>query len=131
MVKRILPILLAALLLTGCQQKVPVRVVESIVVTAGEGPLARQRVYRQEEAMRPVLNALRLLGSRVNPDRDPENLPIPCWRITLIHSDGSHRDYRLRGSRSIQENQGAWQQCDPDRMEDLILLLRSLPEPPL
>lgn len=127
--KKIFALLLALVLLSGCHQKQKTegwRVVTHITVTCEDNCTLTRRTYFREEKMRPILNALRQLGQRFTPDRDPETLIARTWCITLTHSDGSQRFYRIKGDRYIQENRERWQQTDPQKIMDLDLLFQQM-----
>ena len=125
MKKRIIPILLAALLLAGCHQKhadaFPV-VTKIEVMRENTG---HRQIYIHDAQMRPILNALRLIGHRHRPERDPETLDLPAWSVTVTHSDGSAQKYRIKADLYIQEGRGPWQQADPERLEALTALLEA------
>ena len=126
--KKIIVFLLTAVLLTGCHQRQAAEafpVVTSVTVVR-EGR-SQPVQYTDEAEMRPILNALRLLGHRFKPQTDPEALNAPVWSITLRRSDGSSQLYRVKGDLYIQEGRGPWRQTDPDRLTALTALLRAHP----
>lgn len=128
--KKILALLLAFSMLSGCHQKREPedwRVVTQITVTCEDQCTLTRRTYFREEKMRPILNALRQLGQRFTPETDPETIIARTWCIALIHSDGSQRFYRIKGDRYIQENRDSWQQGEPEKLKDLGLLIQQLP----
>ena len=130
MARKMILLILTLALLTGCHQRPDTdefRVVTRITVTCESHCDLTRRTYIREDKMRPILNALRLLGHRFKPETDPETLNARTWCITLTHSDGSQHLYRIKGSLYIQENRDPWQQADAEKLMELALLIQQLP----
>ena len=126
----IMRILLLTLLLGGCSVKETVssqRVVTEITVTCQQDGTLSRKIYNDANKMRQILNALRQVGQRFDPDIDPEELPLRSYCILLTHSDGTQRIWRTKGDRYIRQCRGPWQQADPKRISQLELILQSLP----
>lgn len=132
MAKRIRALVLAAALLcAGCSSRYPEPpgwpVVSRITVVCHQDGSATQKVFTSQEKMRIVLNKLRTLGQQYAPPTDPETLTARTFSVTVTRSDGSQRHYQTKGDRYIRTDENPWQQCDPNRLEELNQLLRDLP----
>jgi hypothetical protein len=77
--------------------------------------------------MRQILNGLRSLGQKSTPTIDPSQLTARTYSITLTHTDNSQRLYQIKGDRYIRLCRDPWKQVDPERINDLHLLLQNLP----
>lgn len=126
---KILPIILAIILLFGCSREPekPVAVVSQIAVTYEQENLLVQKTFTGSDKMHQILNRLRLLGQKFTPDCNPEELPGRGSAITLTRSDGSQQIWRTKGGRFILQAPGPWQQVESERITLLEQLIRSLP----
>ena len=132
MVRKIIAVSLAALLLfcqAGCRKKSQGSpVVSSIQVTVEDPPFCTRQEYRDPETMQLILNRIRTLGQQFHSDVNPETLAQPVITIALLRSDGSQQQYQLTADRYIRTGHGHWNQANPDKVTQLQLLVRSLPE---
>ncbi len=117
--------LILIIFLVACSQKNPEKavIVEYITVS---GPSV-DACYTNATKMSQILNSIRTLGQKSTATTDPEALPELGWRITLHRSDGSELTYRTKGARYFRQGDQPWQEVDPKKLEELDILLRSLP----
>lgn len=126
---KIILVLLATLLLAGCtpgdhsQQAPSCRIVEQIDVEFEDGPIRAVRHYTDPEKMRRVLNYLRSLMPLSPAQEAPEDSVGSLFRITLSHSDGCRRIYEQRSGRFLSENNGPWMRINPQKAQELSLIL--------
>lgn len=130
--RSITAMLIAVLILcAGCRRREPVvqnwTVVSQISVTSELGDSLTRQIYNDSDKMRRILNALRQLGQKSTPEVDPDRLPLRSFSITLTHTDGSQQTYCTKGDRYIRQDPGPWQEADPKMVEELNLLLQTLP----
>lgn len=126
---KIILVLCTALLLAGCTpgghsaQSPSCRLVEQIDVEFENGPIRVSRLYTDPEKMRRILNYLRLLSPSGLANENPDNRPGSHFRITLFHSDGCKRFYEQRADRFFSENNGPWMLINPQKAQELSLIL--------
>lgn len=101
----------------------PVRVVTQIHVTCDNGSICSERHYSDAEKMKHVLNYLRLIDPYGRPAVDPEIIQGSSFYIELGYSDGSKKVYRQKANRYMQVDGGEWKTINPNRAEDLSILL--------
>lgn len=127
--RKIIPFLLTAFFLYACAQwpQPVVTVVNEIAVTYEQEGYLIQKCYTNSDKIHQILNELRQLGQRTTPSTDPDLLPGRGSSITLNRSDGSQQIWRTKADRFICRAPEPWQQADPQRIESLENLIRSLP----
>ena len=122
-------ILLISMLLSGCggPGRKHFAVLCKICVVREYQGMQTERIYTDSGKMRQILNGLRSLGEESTPEIDPELIRQRCYKITLIHTDGSKTLYQTKGDRYIRRGDAPWQQANPEMVSRLNLLLQSLP----
>ena len=130
-------VVLIALLCGGCgkhpspaEDTRPFRVVAQIRVFYENGPLSCQRSYTREDKMQQVLDYLRRIDPYGTPGGDPEEARGSDFRIELIYTDGSKKEYHQRSDRFMRINDGPWKQIDPEKAEDLSRILCEMDSDP-
>ena len=117
---------------SGCIQFVPqteekpIRVVTQIDITFDNGAIHAQRHYQDAQKVRQILNYLRLIDPYGRPTVDPELVYGSQFYIELSYSDGSKKVYRQKADRYMQIDGGEWKTINPNRAEELSLLLGQL-----
>lgn len=129
MKKRWVLAVIAVTLLWGCTMKGPPpqhrAVVRKICI---ERPGA-QVSCSDPQTMRQILNALRQPGQLILPKEDPETLPLPELRLTLLLTDGTSRRYTFKGDRYLKKDDGPWKEAVSDHLTTLLTLLTDLAPP--
>lgn len=125
--KKILFLLLAMLLLTGCavrRQNSVYRVVTGVEVEYRQQDNIIYRTYRKPGSMQSILTYLRILQpyGPVNPEEKSDS----ACQITLHYSHGEDSVYIQQGQ-YLQKDGGDWEQVDTSRASLLYPLLLLLP----
>ena len=126
--KRIIILLIAAILLCGCSridQETPgrPRLVEKITATYRSTAVELVRSYTDQEKMEAVLIYLRRLAPYGSATEETDPLEPSDGRITLHYSDGTDRVYELYAGRYLRIDNGQWQNIKTERGQELPLLL--------
>ena len=129
----LISILLLSTLLSGCHRRAPAPqapIVRQIIATTEDSEHFLRRYYDTDEKMQAVLLCLRRLHPRFTPDIDPSQLQKPTLCLTLICADGSHRLYRIKDNRYLQQGTGPWKKADSGAASDLWRLLWTMESDP-
>ena len=124
--KKIMMILLICMILCGCtNQETPAqsqpKVVIQITAQYSSGVIRLQRSYTDSEKMRSVLNYFRCL-SPYGSVEDPQSTESDIV-VTVYFSDGSNKTYEQRDNTYLRQNDGSWQYIDPEKGQELALIL--------
>ena len=125
---------LAALLLTGCQarrdQTVQANVVTGITITLQDGTETLQRRYTSQEKMQAVLYYIRIVSSPFDAPEPPQEGSGQQVTITTFLANKTVKVYDQRGDRYFREDGGPWRSIDREKGQQLFLLLKLLPSDP-
>ena len=131
MVRRIVAAVLVVGMLgmcAGCgRKKGAIRVVEQISAQWEENGTSIDQIFEEPEKLQLILNKVRTLGQRFSADTDPDALNVTTVTMTLLYSDGTQQQYRIKPDRYVRIGQAPWQQASPRKVTALRLLLQSLP----
>ena len=113
---------------TSATQSPSCRVVTGVQVEYENKGTALTRTYTQDAHIRSVLNYLRMLHPKGNavPDFPAQSI---C-RIRLQYSSGPDSVFLLQDAAYLRQNDGPWQQIDPQQTQLLYPLLLLLPSDP-
>lgn len=122
--KRIISFILLCLILGGCTPKTTqdqFKWVTRITADYQKGVIRLHREYTDDEKMRPVLDYFRSLS----PYGKVENVPDEgaYAQVTVYFSDGSKKIYEQKSDGFIRENGGNWQNINPEKGQELGVLL--------
>ena len=108
------------------KEEKPIRVVTQIDITFDNGAIHAQRHYQDAQKVRQILDYLRLIDPYGRPAINPELVYGSHFYIELSYSDGSKKVYRQKADRYMQIDGGEWKTINPNRAEELSLLLGQL-----
>ena len=98
----------------------PDRVVTEIQVTAHRDGGTVEKIYRESDQMKAILDYLRLLDPYHKAAIDPETFRSDTWEIRVCCSDGTSTLYRQIYRDYLQKDNGIWRQIDAEG--DLLFL---------
>ena len=119
----------ALTLLWGCTKRVPPPQDRAVVRGIRVEQADTQVSCSDPQTMRQILNALRQPGQLIIPKEDPQALPLPELRLTLLLSDGTSRRYTFKDHRYLKKDDGPWKEAVSDQLTPLLTLLTSLAPP--
>lgn len=125
--KRIVILLILAVLVTGCRKQAePItRVVTGVQVEYDRNGETLSRTYSKPSSVQSVLTYLRILRP-FGPTVPTGEYDSTC-RITLHYSHGPDSEYLQRGNKYLCRDGGDWQSIDNARANLLYPLLLLLP----
>ena len=126
--------LTTVLLLCGCHiQSAPASpppVVTQIEVVEEKTAFFSRRYYNTTDKLQRIMLAIRALQPRFAAVGEPELLTEPVLRLTVVRSDGVVRQYRMKGLRYWQEEDGSWKKVKSEAAAELWRTLWSMPSDP-
>ena len=134
MKKWFMVILLLSLLLQGCggrrDHTVQANVVTGITVTVQDGTQTMQRRYTSPEKMQAVLYYIRIVSSPFDAPEPPQEENGQQATITTYLADNTVKVYDQLGNGYFRQGGGTWQSIDPEKGQQLFLLVKLLPSDP-
>lgn len=124
--KKIMCLFLLCMLLCGCANSTQAtqnqfKWVTRITAEYQKGVIRLERHYTEDEKIRPVLDYFRGLSPYGRVEAVPNDGVYAL--VTVYFSDGSSKVYEQQSNSYLRQNGGAWQNIDPEKGEELGLLL--------
>ena len=122
--KKLFVFILLSILLCGCtgpSEQHQMKWVTRITADYQKGAIRLHRDFTDDEKIRPILDYFRTLS----PYGTAQSLPQDGLyaQVTIYYSDGSQKVYEQQGDAFLRKNGGVWQNIDPEKGQELGLLL--------